>query len=109
MGEVYEAWDSRLKRRVAIKVLSKESRDDSDRAVRLRREAETLASLNHSGIASIYDLVNFGDSLCLILELVEGPTLGGEEMAGCGEMRGGGGGAGWLVENWSGWERGGGV
>ena len=75
MGEVYEAWDSRLKRRVAIKVLSKESRDDSDRAVRLRREAETLASLNHSGIASIYDLVNFGDSLCLILELVEGPTL----------------------------------
>jgi serine/threonine-protein kinase len=75
MGEVYEAWDSRLKRRVAIKVLSKEFRGDSDRAVRFRREAETLASLNHSGIASIYDLVNFGDSLCLILELVEGPTL----------------------------------
>src|SRR5207237_8536542 len=41
----------------------------------LQREAEVLASLSHQHIAAIYDLVEFGQSRFLVLELVEGETL----------------------------------
>ena len=75
MGEVYRARDSNLKREVAIKVLSQTFSHDADRVARLRREAEVLASLNHSHIAAIYDLVEIGTLPFLVLELVEGETL----------------------------------
>ena len=75
MGEVYRARDSKLKREVAIKVLPDTFADNSERVARLRREAEVLASLNHSNIAAIYDLVEVGTSPFLVLELVEGETL----------------------------------
>ena len=48
MGEVYRARDSKLKRDVAIKVLPDEFSRDHDRVSRFQREAEVLASLNHS-------------------------------------------------------------
>src|SRR5262245_45521623 len=75
MGEVYRARDSKLKRDVAIKVLPEEFARDHDRVIRFQREAEVLASLNHSNIASIYDLQEANDSRFLIMELVEGETL----------------------------------
>jgi eukaryotic-like serine/threonine-protein kinase len=75
MGEVYRARDTRLKRDVAIKVLSSEWSQDADRVERFKREAETLAALNHPRIAQIYGLEESGDTLCLILEFVEGDTL----------------------------------
>jgi len=75
MGEVYRARDTRLKRDVAIKVLSSEWSQDADRVERFKREAETLAALNHPRIAQIYGLEESGDTLCLILEIVEGDTL----------------------------------
>ena len=75
MGEVYRARDSNLKRDVAIKVLPQIFSHDAERVARLRREAEVLASLNHSHIAAIYDLVQVGTLPCLVLELVEGETL----------------------------------
>src|SRR6266571_8970292 len=75
MGEVYRAWDSRLKRDVAIKVLPEEFSRDSERIARFRREAEVLASLNHSHIAAIYDVGQFRELRLLVLELVEGDTL----------------------------------
>jgi serine/threonine protein kinase len=76
MGEVYRAWDSNLKRDVAIKVLSEEHSRDAEGEARFRREAEVLASLNHSNIAAIYDAGQLSDSRYLVLELVEGDTLG---------------------------------
>jgi eukaryotic-like serine/threonine-protein kinase len=75
MGEVYRARDSKLKRDVAIKALPEEFSRDRDRIIRFEREAEVLASLNHSNIASIYDLQEANDSRFLIMELVEGDTL----------------------------------
>src|SRR5499427_9252688 len=75
MGEVYRARDSKLKRDVAIKALPDEFSRDQDRLIRFQREAEVLASLNHSNIASIYDLEEANESRFLIMELVEGETL----------------------------------
>jgi serine/threonine protein kinase len=75
MGEVYRARDSKLRREVAIKVLPHTFSHDTERVARLRREAEMLASLNHSHIAAIYDIVESGTAPFLVLELVEGETL----------------------------------
>src|SRR5262249_23610383 len=75
MGEVYRARDSKLKRDVAIKALPEEFSRDHDRVSRFQREAEVLASLNHSNIASIYDLQEANESRFLVMELVEGETL----------------------------------
>src|SRR6516225_2363683 len=75
MGEVYRARDLKLKREVAIKILPDEFARDSDRVSRFQREAEVLASLNHPGIATIYDLQEASGLRYLVLELVEGDTL----------------------------------
>jgi serine/threonine protein kinase len=75
MGEVYRARDTKLKRDVAIKILPEEFSRDPDRVSRFQREAEVLASLNHSNIAAIYDLEETQGSRFLVLELVEGETL----------------------------------
>ena len=77
MGEVYRAHDSKLGRDVAIKTLSPEFARDPDRLARFRREARTLASLNHPNIAAIYGLEQSGDLDCLVLELVEGESMRG--------------------------------
>ena len=77
MGEVYRAHDSKLGRDVAIKTLPYEFASDPERLARFRREARTLASLNHPNIAAIYGLEESGDVDCLVLELVEGETLRG--------------------------------
>src|SRR5579864_7966945 len=83
MGKVYRAHDSKLGRDVAIKTLPQEFARDPDRLARFRREARTLASLNHPNIAAIYGLETggaleeSGDVECLVLELVEGETLRG--------------------------------
>src|SRR5215467_11150822 len=76
MGEVYRARDTKLKRDVAIKILPDEFSRDPERVSRFQREAEVLASLNHPNIAAIYDLQEINDTRFLILELVEGETLG---------------------------------
>ena len=75
MGEVYRAYDQRLDRDVAIKILPEAYTADADRLMRFEREAKLLASLNHPAIAQIYDLVEAGDRPYLVLELVQGRTL----------------------------------
>ena len=79
MGEVYRAKDTRLGRHVAIKVLPPAFAADPERLARFKREAQILASLNHPNIGAIYGLENLegqdSPTLCLVLELVEGPTL----------------------------------
>jgi serine/threonine protein kinase len=71
MGEVYRARDTKLRREVAIKTLPREFQADPGRLARFEREAQVLASLNHSGIASIYGV----EEQALVMEFVPGPTL----------------------------------
>jgi serine/threonine-protein kinase len=75
MGEVYRARDTNLKRDVAIKVLPPSLANDADRLARFQREAEVLASLNHSNIAQIYGLERSEGTTALAMELIEGQTL----------------------------------
>jgi Tol biopolymer transport system component len=75
MGEVYRAKDAKLNRDVAIKVLPAAVGQDPERLSRFRREAQTLASLNHPNIAAIYGLDEADGKLFLVLELVEGEEL----------------------------------
>ncbi len=75
MGEVYRARDTKLNRDVAIKVLLTGGANDPDRLARFQREAQALASLNHSNIAQIHGLEDSGGVPALVMELAEGPTL----------------------------------
>ena len=70
MGEVYRGRDTKLKRDVAIKVLPETFARDAERMARFQREAEVLASLNHTNIAAIYGL----EDRALVMELVEGES-----------------------------------
>ena len=81
MGEVYRAHDPRLGRDVAIKVLPPEIAGRADRVARFEREARLLASLTHPHIAAIYGVLDAADVHGIVLELVEGETLG-ERTAG---------------------------
>jgi serine/threonine protein kinase len=72
MGEVYRAHDTKLTRDVALKTLPHQFARDPERVSRFRREARTLASLNHPHIAAIYGLEEFESTDFLVLELVGG-------------------------------------
>ncbi len=76
MGEVYRARDTKLDRDVTLKILPEAFVTDRERLARFRREARLLAALNHPNIAAIYGLEDSGERHALVLELVEGPTLG---------------------------------
>jgi serine/threonine protein kinase len=73
MGVVYRALDTKLNREVAIKILPGAFAADSERMARFAREAQVLASLNHPNIAAIYGI----EEGAMIMELVEGASLGG--------------------------------
>ena len=75
MGEVYRAHDSRLEREVALKILPEELGRDPERLARFRREAHTLASLNHRNIAAIYGFETAPEATFLAMELVDGGDL----------------------------------
>jgi Tol biopolymer transport system component len=75
MGEVYRATDSKLGRDIALKVILQEFAQDAQLMARFQREAQVLASLNHTNIASLYGLEESGGVRALVMELVEGPTL----------------------------------
>ena len=75
MGEVYAAEDTRLGRRVALKVLSRGLAMDADHRERFEREARAVAALNHPNIVTIYSVEEAGGVPFLTLELVEGRTL----------------------------------
>ncbi len=75
MGEVYRATDTKLRRDVALKILPDAFARDPDRMARFSREAQVLASLNHSNIAAIHGLEESEGKRALVMELVEGETL----------------------------------
>jgi serine/threonine protein kinase len=75
MGQVYKARDTRLNRTVAIKVLSPEFALRSDWKQRFEREAQTIASLNHAHICTLYDVGQQDGIDYLVMEFLEGQTL----------------------------------
>src|SRR5678815_5650058 len=75
MGEVYRARDTKLKRDVAVKVLTREFSRDADHVSRFHREAELLASLNHPNLAAIYNLGDYEGQPFIVMELLAGQTL----------------------------------
>jgi eukaryotic-like serine/threonine-protein kinase len=82
MGEVYLAEDTKLERKVALKILPADVAQNAERMQRFIREAKAASSLNHPNIAHIYE-IGEGDGVNFIaMEYVEGESLS-EEIAGC--------------------------
>ena len=75
MGEVYHAEDTKLGRRVALKVLPSEMAANPERLERFQREAKVVASLNHPNIVTIYSVEEADGLQFLTMELVEGNDL----------------------------------
>ncbi|MGB7069593.1 MAG: protein kinase [Pyrinomonadaceae bacterium] len=75
MGEVYAAHDPKIGRVVAIKVLSADQSQDSDRLARFEQEAHAAGSLNHPNIVAVYDIDIADGTPYVVSELLEGETL----------------------------------
>ena len=76
MGEVYLAEDTRLHRKVALKILPTELAANKDRMRRFEQEAQAAAALNHPNIAHIYEIGEGGGVNFMAMEFVDGVTLG---------------------------------
>ena len=75
MGVVYVAFDPRLKRRVALKLLAPEIAGDKRSRERFLRESELAASLDHPGIVPIYEARNADGVVVIAMRYVEGIDL----------------------------------
>jgi serine/threonine protein kinase len=76
MGEVYRARDTRLDRLVAIKVLPEALAADPQFRDRFEREARAISSLNHPHICTLYDVGHQEGTDYLVMEHLEGETIG---------------------------------
>jgi tetratricopeptide (TPR) repeat protein len=72
MGAVFRAWDPRLERTIALKLLLR----GNDDGAQLRHEAKALAKLEHPNVVTIYDVGHDERGDYVAMELVDGPTLG---------------------------------
>ena len=75
MGDVYRAFDTRLRREVALKVLPSDLASDPARQERFRREATAVAALSHPNVVVIHSVEEVDGSLFLTMELVSGRSL----------------------------------
>ncbi len=75
MGEVYLAHDSKLNRKVALKILPWHFVADSERAARFQREARALSALNHPNLVTIYEFGEANGVNFIAMEFVEGQSL----------------------------------
>lgn len=73
MGTVYRAHDPRLQRTVALKLIDAAPGKDAVR--RILREARAASALNHPGICTVHDVVEHGDSVFIVMELIDGQPL----------------------------------
>ena len=81
MGEVYQARDDCLGRRVAIKVLPTWSATDPHRLWRFEQEARAAAALRHPNVVAVFDVGHHGETRFIVSELLEGENLR-QRMAG---------------------------
>jgi serine/threonine protein kinase len=81
-GVVYRAWDPRLAREVALKVLHERPRGDAHRAQRFIAEARAASALNHPNIVTVFDAAFDGSSPYIVSELIAGRTLREEIRSG---------------------------
>jgi eukaryotic-like serine/threonine-protein kinase len=75
MGEVYQATDTRLNRKVAIKILPASFATDQDRLRRFEQEARATSALNHPNILTVYDIGTHEAAPFIVAELLEGEEL----------------------------------
>jgi serine/threonine-protein kinase len=75
MGDVYEGLDTKLERKVAVKVIGSKARRDPKSKTRFLREARALSQLKHPNINQIYEYIEEKDSDFLVLEYIEGKPL----------------------------------
>ena len=87
MGEVYLAEDTRLGRKVALKILPKESTQNEERVRRFEQEARAASALNHPNIVTIYEVGQVDGRHFIATEYIEGQTLRGRVSGGQMELR----------------------
>ncbi|MBK9385755.1 MAG: serine/threonine protein kinase [Planctomycetes bacterium] len=75
MGVVYRAFDTRLERKVALKVLSPEAAGDAQAEQRLVTESKLLARLQHVGIVAVHEARVHGRTRFVVMDLIEGVSL----------------------------------
>src|ERR671916_582570 len=78
MSSVYQAFDPTLERWVAIKLMHRDISSDPDQLERFRREARTVARLNHPHVVTVIDAGEDEGNPYIVFEYVEGETLVGE-------------------------------
>ena len=81
MGVVYAAYDEELERRVAIKVLHPRFSEDSLHRARILREAQAMAKVSHPNVAALHEVAVHDRRLFVVMEFVDGPTLGSWQSA----------------------------
>ncbi len=75
MGTVYAAFDDRLDRKVAVKLLRQSRLDNEELRERTLREARALARLSHPNVVHVYEVGEIEDQLFVAMEFLAGPTL----------------------------------
>lgn len=75
MGIVVAGYDPKLDRKVAIKLIHDVRRDDTERRIRMEREAQAMARLSHPNVVTVYEVGDFNDQLFVAMEFITGQDL----------------------------------